>query len=38
MGLWLQDCPNCGYVNESVEDLIAGAVEIVRSLNDMGSS
>jgi hypothetical protein len=31
MGLWLQDCPNCGYVNEAVEDLIPGAVEIVRS-------
>jgi hypothetical protein len=31
MGLWLEDCPNCGYVNEAVEDLIPGAVEIVRS-------
>lgn len=31
MGLWLQDCPECGYVNDSVEDLLPGAAEVVRS-------
>ena len=31
MGLWLQECPNCGYVNDAVDDLIPGAVEIVQS-------
>ncbi len=25
MGVWLQDCPECGYTNYSVEDLIPGA-------------
>jgi hypothetical protein len=31
MGVWLQDCPECGYINYSVEDLIPGASEVVRS-------
>lgn len=31
MGSWLQDCPECGYVNGSVENLVPGAAEVVRS-------
>lgn len=31
MGVWLQDCPECGYINYSVEELIPGAPEVVRS-------
>ena len=31
MGLWLQDCPECGYINDSVQSLIPGAAAVVRS-------
>lgn len=31
MSLWLQDCPECGYINHSVEDLVPDAAAVVRS-------
>ena len=31
MDSWLQDCPECGYVNDSVEVLVPGAAEVMRS-------
>ena len=31
MGVWLQDCPECGYINYSIKELVPGAPAVVRS-------
>ena len=31
LGAWAQECPSCGYVGESIEELSSGAGEIVSS-------